>query len=692
MKYKILLFVTVVILFSSYIFSVTTEYKFPTVTGLVYNEWTNGHYLKADEGAAAQEATRYEYITASAFDLGIPWNATIQGIEVLSEGISGLPGFCGATENAWVDFKLSWNGGVNWTTVTKGENYDCIGVFDPWDVETTGGTSDTWGHNWVHNDTAMEMNDSNFMVRMEYKGCVGRGCTYTKIQMDYIKVRITYIGTPLTANYTNPTPENNSDTSSQESINVTSELSITGCDVTHNKNGSYVTESMGADCFKSWTGLTNGTEWNFNVTAYGLGGDTYDLPMRYTNVDHTAPTIIFNTLTNGSVYNPLSLLLNYTVNDSEGDSTDYDVWIWTNASSFRAHYTNWDCSTAGDSLQFSLYEKERNFSILPFEVVDDRMYRLYHFDSDTIIDETGKYDGGVFGSVRNVTEAKLGRSWQFDGGNDRVRIGDGTAEDDNFEKVCHEGCTFSFWTYSQIGSTVTAIGRWDATDTNKFFKYTLFSATAVGMYFTYQGSDAGAIETTWCVPYLSPAPNLLNRWVHHAFVYNPNDYSYIWVDGVRSPTDSNGLCNFSIDLNAWDDDEDTFLGVHDDSSYLGDYNGLIDEFGVWNYSMTNEEVLALREFQSANKFYLKANATDGSLDWESDIFEFVLDEDTCTYWNMSTHYVDCTDQCELDIETDYQGNDIIFSGDDIVRIPVLANLKNVGDIMLRDSCDVIVYG
>ena len=142
------------------------------------SNWTNASNALTDgSGYAYATNTVGLYFEIYNFGFGIPTDATIEGIEVLSDAWVTL----GCTRQR-LGVSLSWNGGTNYTSE---KTVSLIGMSEA--TYTSGSPTDTWGRSW----TPAEINSSNFRVKTRISQALG--CVFgNEFRDDYVRVTVYY--------------------------------------------------------------------------------------------------------------------------------------------------------------------------------------------------------------------------------------------------------------------------------------------------------------------------------------------------------------------------------------------------------------------------------------------------------------------------------------------------------------------
>lgn len=159
-----------------------TGWKNPASTGETLNQWSNPTYAYADDTNYATESSINQGQDYYDFSFGIPYGATVNGIEAR---------FLANSEDDFWDpqidtVNLSWNGGSNWTTAN---GYTGTIADTGFTYYTIGSTSEDWGHTWDL-EAADEMGNDNFRIRFYYDAAIGGDLIY----LDELAIRVTYSG------------------------------------------------------------------------------------------------------------------------------------------------------------------------------------------------------------------------------------------------------------------------------------------------------------------------------------------------------------------------------------------------------------------------------------------------------------------------------------------------------------------
>jgi hypothetical protein len=156
-----------------------TGYKSPASTA---GQFANPGNVVSSNDARAVEGTVTDTMACWDFSFNIPADASsINGILIEVEGrlLESPPQ--GGNSTGDLQIRLSWNGGVNWTSAkteiyTEGEGEFYHGF---------GGAVDLWGRSW----TVTETGNSNFRVSLKYSR---EDIAQNQIEVDHVRGKIFY--------------------------------------------------------------------------------------------------------------------------------------------------------------------------------------------------------------------------------------------------------------------------------------------------------------------------------------------------------------------------------------------------------------------------------------------------------------------------------------------------------------------
>jgi hypothetical protein len=218
-----------------------------------------------------------------------------------------------------------------------------------------------------------------------------------------------------------------------------------------------------------------------------------------------------------------------------------------------------------------------------------------------VYDYTGVNNGTAVGNASQVEAGYFGKGFGFDGldGGDYIMIDD---NGDGFGKnVCNNGCTFSAWAKKAGNNGDAILGRWNGGD-DSFFYMHIESGNRLEFWMHENGSMASQCKK------VSSTVIDLDVWYHYVGVYDNstgtgNVSSY--QDGVYKGSTT---CSWSgINVTAWQDNEDVFIGTTNDFSIVQEWNGTIDDVMIFNRTLSAEEIVGL--YANTSTKYLENNFT-----------------------------------------------------------------------------------
>ncbi len=286
---------------------------------------------------------------------------------------------------------------------------------------------------------------------------------------------------------------------------------------------------------------------------------------------------------------------------------------------------------------------------------DDSLYAWYRFStsSDFVDHSSHNNDGVNTGTTWSTLSTKRGTGARFfDGGptligNNYIKIGNGNQNE--YEDVCINGCTFSAFVYPQAVHG-TIIGRSDNTGGNEFF---LLGIDGSGRS-NFHVSDSGLTRN--CQIILSGSNPTLNAWHHIAGVYDSvTDEIKLYQDGFLKQTLKCPYTSIkATGIDSWSDSEDTLIGMHDDGSLRNEFGGLIDEVLVFSRALSDNEIKSIYDARTTQYSKTFSNVQNGVYNYKG----YVIDKDG----NLAS------EARTLTIDTGYNpsdcGNLIIEPGED----------------------------
>jgi hypothetical protein len=319
------------------------------------------------------------------------------------------------------------------------------------------------------------------------------------------------------------------------------------------------------------------------------------------------PSIVLNSPANGSKFTSIgSIILNVTVTDEEGDNMTVKIYGSndTNPDKEALLYIN---NSVPNSSTITY-----NWTAPLTDSSDPDLMLLFHFDGNSdfgentthVYDFSGNGNNGTIpssGPQLKIT-SKFGRSWFF--GPD-IDIVNGYVEVSDSPTIrFNTSFSITAWVYSTSSGGTHIITKKGATDINyncrvggltQKLKFTVEVASG-----TKTTTAAGAFPT--------------NEWVHIACVYNGTDIM-VYENGVQTGTP------VSVGETILTSSE--VMHVGDNTAGASVWGGYIDEFALWNRSLTAAEIKALYDL-NADTYYWYANVSDSDGETKSGTSNFTV--------------------------------------------------------------------
>jgi len=248
-------------------------------------------------------------------------------------------------------------------------------------------------------------------------------------------------------------------------------------------------------------------------------------------------------------------------------------------------------------LNFLLFVPSLCLAQAPEYVSTDGLLGWYPLDGNALDLGPLMLDGTVNGPVVSEDRFEQQAALFFDGLNDHLSLPQFTISGDDPR-------TFSFWIKAH---------------SNEGGGYAL----SYGPEFVDGGCDAGnhleaqlgdcqmsgiGINVN-CTQKRAETPEILdNAWHHIAMVYAEGGLSgvQLWLDGSLLPEPTCTQGSFSSSLNTSNQFGLT-IGRRNYDAYPGFFGGSIDDLGIWNRALTNEEILALYEAEADDPICVEIN-------------------------------------------------------------------------------------
>jgi len=197
---------------------------------------------------------------------------------------------------------------------------------------------------------------------------------------------------------------------------------------------------------------------------------------------------------------------------------------------------------------------------------------------NTAIDFSRKVGGGELMNNPKWVEGKFGKALKFDGADDYVEI----SLPGVFNDIPNNDFTILFWTNVQDISGSAAVwtrlmeARYDNSN------YLQFSIQINNGELGINLIDAGA-ETTFIVD----SPISADTWYHVTVVWDASEDSVrLYLDGVLQSTEGETPADPG-------NKKILHLGRRTDGSGLSHFDGVIDDFGIFNVTLTDDDIKSI---------------------------------------------------------------------------------------------------
>jgi len=655
-------------------------FKSPTATGQFYNNWTNPANAFTSNNSYATETVNeipaddnlQDYYN---FNFGVPADANVTGIVVRVEAQSSpitTPDF---KNYADLGVQLSWDTGTSWTAVKTNRWLESAADSS----NDFGNATDDWGHAW--NVTNDELKNGRFRLRINITGYSGSDFDPG---VDHIQVNVYYLIPPAVITFIDPTPANGGITGSTFTVNITSDQILTDVNLSSNHTGSFVNYSMTEINSTIWhlnltgkyDGLNNGTGFSFEVFG-DTGVNVSTTGRRNVTVVSQEPLVNLNSPGNATASPEHWRLLNWTVLDPEDDYMDVFVYGGRNLSTITNNLIWRNLSRLNETVTL-------NWSAVPIDPdnYSNNIYALYHLDDNPDFDENDTYvfdhsNNGRNGSSGNGSNAhsningRIMGSFLFDGTGDNIALGNKSA----FWDMCENNqCSVSAWAYNNgSGATAFVIAKDSTVFPDLFFRLQTVTTTFGFLVGVGNGTTCSNTAAGWS----------LNTWHHLAATWN-STHICNYIDGELADCD---VCEIEVNTTAWQNPSGNILpriGAGGLAGTTAEWEGWIDEVGVWNRSLTAQEVRDIYYLSNGTWFW-NVTAYDSPNGINSTTYQFDAGAvpDTCTYsagnWN-----VDCSDNCYITTSYDLDNNNLTLSGSGTFTLN--ASLNNYNRITVFNPC------
>lgn len=563
----------------------------------------------------------------------------------------------GVDPAAQLNIDLSVDGGLTYTSV-KSNQWTCPNgeVY-----RTYGSTTDTWGLS-AGELLGQNFSNSSFVARGKYVTTGRLNQDFSSLGgWDHIEVQVYYDAEP-NLTYEDPTPAHLSTIGSTVRLNVSSDLVLDLCETTNDYNGSFevyvMTLSDGdTKCYWEMEGLEDDISRTFNVKGTNGPFET-TTDNRNTAVVNLNSTLNLTYPLNNTQFNVTSLVLNWTLTNTQNDHTYSKIYL-KNESSDQNEFLIF---TGFREYNITSYF-EFNFSTGFITSTHPGLIALYHLNEDDSFGETteiafdfvSEFNRTIGGATLDIINAKFGGAYDFSIDTDNIKIGDGT----EFNDTCDNGCSFGAWVNSRDNSSNGfIISKGDSSPADHYFDlFQSFSGKA-----TFRIANG---TTTLPCTVTSNTGMTENTWYQIIGTYN-GTYMRLYQDAVLV---ANKTCDIGLDWGSGD--LDTLIGATQIlSPPVGQaFDGLIDEVFIWNRSISASEVN--ESYYLQNSTYYWHSEIKEAVNWSyivEDELEFTIGTlaepvaDSCTY-TSGNWAVLCSDLCNIvsDVTID-TGANISISG------------------------------
>lgn len=624
----------------------TTGYKFPSRGTSV--DWQNPENIIASDNQRAM-ATAVQMATPL---YGVEFGFTSQtltevdGIRVHVEG-NAKTGLCGVGAGVNISVSLSWDNGLNYTE-TKYAWFPCSGKGDI--SKYVGGETDTWGRTWSND----EFNNSNFKVKITGSGVSGGDMNQAGEGIDAESVNIYYDNADVIINLDSPLHEEGI-ASSSVSLNFTlddpedqsMDFKIKGSNYSCYPNhkcgatGEYIyyvspTSVSDGSFNKTWDSLPQGLYyWTVNATD---DTGTYGTIVRqFQVVNESVPYALNDYPANGSTVTTSYTTLNTTITDDMDDYMSAIIYSSNDTSNLKEKILYQDKWIKGRTILY-------NYTSIPLSSDLDSLKVLYHMDYNPNYDENNTHvmdfagqdnNGSVLSGYstdiipHNYSGGYYGGGFKFGKNARRINI-------DDFAELDSNSLSFYIW--------VKIYGEGNSND-DIFDRANTFPAKeGYRLEVAYNNNSV-----VWY--------NASHRIGSNANIFTEN----VWTNIIVTVNDTH--VNFYKNGTAWGSyegdygfqpgDEDLRVGLSGLLAVSGGLNGTIDEFALWNRTLSDTEISGFFTLTDG-EYYWNTSVTDG-LYKSYNFSQFTIGEEvtTCSY--------ECSGQA-ISSPLDCSGNPLILNG------------------------------
>lgn len=532
--------------------------------------------------------------------------------------------------------------------------------------------------NWISGS----VNDDNFKARLECDALISLG----ECKADTFEVNVFYTQEAVLT-YEDPTPSADSYITGYEFINVSSNLVLSLCYLTHNNTGELVNRTGllyadGMGCTFDLYDLVNGTD--VEIMAYGYGAVWSNSSKRVLKVNSSIPEFTLHHPITDSDHDTFNITFNWTYQDYDDDYSMQKIYIDRGDGNipnlvYRSfdkngtyNYTfmgNLSYINTSDPFLYGYWkmDADENYGSLLYNDYPPLVSREhYPLEGDySGNNRHATYDNGYTTSYANYTNnGFISGAYNFNGNGDFLIIENETQGGQLYQDT---GFAVSIWfnTREEINiGTDMLVSKYTPVDFERYWFLALstsFSQNASNRpaFQVYATGDTTYGE--YCNAYYPVVADTSyikkDTWNHMVGVYDRiENQTHVYANGDLLVT-SNCSTTFNNYMNdtAWQeriDNDDGYRTLIGRSGSTNHFNGLIDEVAIWNRSLNTSEVLSLYNATYGEYFY-NVTATDWDVHSSGNfsITAPILD-------------IDCIFDCTIDtitLDLDCLGEDFIVN-------------------------------
>ncbi|MBN1792139.1 LamG domain-containing protein, partial [Candidatus Woesearchaeota archaeon] len=289
----------------------------------------------------------------------------------------------------------------------------------------------------------------------------------------------------------------------------------------------------------------------------------------------------------------------YVVDWNESATTDFDYATRTSDSIPGVVIGRWNSIAAGKTTRQKIKVLVRDDSK---SFPDNYLTPLEGFRQDTSYgtpsQSFGSSEYGNNGTAINATpvDGKVRQAYKFDGSADYLQVPDGPDSGLDLD----DAITISTWVKPARATQGYMVAKYGAYMLQ--FSGSPNNTTQGGVWIS---GSWNPLATSWTIP--------LNQWSHIVFTYNKSN-AYIYVNGAQA--------GYGYNVNTiTENDNPLMIGGKLPTDRSRDFNGSIDEVGLWNRALSPSEIKELYDYGS------KFQSEYGSLPSDGLVSYYKLDGD-----------------------------------------------------------------